>query len=314
MVFKKGQNFWLGRRHSEETKRKLSLWHKANPSKFQFKKGNILSEETRKKISEAHKGKSPWNKGKKTGSKPWGIIPWIKGKHHTKEAIEKNRLAHLGRPAWNKGKKGVQTAWNKGIPMGEEAKKKSRISHKGMKPWNTGKKGVHLSPKSEFKKGLIPWSKGKHLPKELKKKISESTKKAMATPEIRRNVSEAQKKRFQNPKELQRLKEMRAKMVLPIKDTKPEVKIQTFLRQLRIDFLAHKYMKEIKHSYQADIFIPSMNLVIECDGNYWHKYPVGREIDHIRTKELIEKGFRVVRLWESEIKEMNIKEFAKRIK
>ncbi|GAG67123.1 unnamed protein product [marine sediment metagenome] len=41
-----------------------------------------------------------------------------------------------------------------------------------------------------------------------------------------------------------------------------------------------------------------MNLVIECDGDYWHKYPVGRDIDHIRTKELIQKGFKVLRLWE----------------
>jgi hypothetical protein len=28
-----------------------------------------------------------------------------RGKHHTKEANEKNRLAHLGKPAWNKGLK-----------------------------------------------------------------------------------------------------------------------------------------------------------------------------------------------------------------
>ena len=68
-------------------------------------------------------------------------------------------------------------------------------------------------------------------------------------------------------------------------------------------------MKEIEHGYQCDILVPSMNLVIECDGNYWHKYPVGLERDHIRTKELIEKGFKVLRLWESEIKVMDIMNF-----
>lgn len=26
--------------------------------------------------------------------------------------------------------------------------------------WNKGLKGIHLSPKSEFKKGLVPWNKG----------------------------------------------------------------------------------------------------------------------------------------------------------
>jgi very-short-patch-repair endonuclease len=57
-----------------------------------------------------------------------------------------------------------------------------------------------------------------------------------------------------------------------------------------------------------------MNLIIECDGNYWHKYPIGRDIDKIRTKELIEKGFNVLRLWESEIKGIGIGDFIKRIK
>jgi len=57
-----------------------------------------------------------------------------------------------------------------------------------------------------------------------------------------------------------------------------------------------------------------MNLVIECDGDYWHKYPTGTEIDHIRTKELIEKGFKVLRLWENEIKPMTINKFMEVIK
>jgi len=70
----------------------------------------------------------------------------------------------------------------------------------------------------------------------------------------------------------------------------------------------------IKHCYQCDILIPSMNLVIECDGDYWHKYPIGREIDNIRTSELINKGFKVLRLWEFEINEMTIDKFKERLK
>ena len=57
-----------------------------------------------------------------------------------------------------------------------------------------------------------------------------------------------------------------------------------------------------------------MNLVIECDGDYWHKYPIGNDIDHIRTKELLKKGFKVLRLWEFEIKDMSIKQFTRRLK
>ncbi len=105
----------------------------------------------------------------------------------------------------------------------------------------------------------------------------------------------------------------RAKQITPIKDTSIEVKIQNFLKQLGISFFAHYNMNQIKNKYQCDILIPSMNLVIECDGDYWHKYPIGTDIDKIRTSELIEKGFKVLRLWECEIKKMDIDGFKQKI-
>ena len=105
----------------------------------------------------------------------------------------------------------------------------------------------------------------------------------------------------------------RAKQIFPLEDTSIEVKIQNFLKQLGIEFFTHQHMS-IKHSYRCDIFIPSINLVIECDGMYWHKYPTGTEVDHIRTKELLQKGFRILRLWEFEIKDMNLNDFKEKIK
>ena len=108
-------------------------------------------------------------------------------------------------------------------------------------------------------------------------------------------------------------KEWRKNYVFPKKDTSIEIKIQNFLKQLGIEFFTPQYMN-IKHGYQCDFFIPSLNLVVETDGDYWHKYPVGNDIDHIRTKELIEKGFKVLRLWEFEIKNMKLNDFKKKIK
>ena len=110
----------------------------------------------------------------------------------------------------------------------------------------------------------------------------------------------------------EKLKLARAKRIIPTKDTSIEVKIQNFLKQLEIEFFTHQYMK-IEHGYQCDILIPSKNLVIECDGDYWHKYPIGNDVDHIRTKELIEKGFKVLRLWESEINKIDLNEFEEKI-
>ena len=51
-------------------------------------------------------------------------------------------------------------------------------------------------------------------------------------------------------------------------------------------------------------------MIIECDGDYWHNYPKGNEIDHIRTQLIKENGTNIVRLWEHEIKELTLEEFA----
>lgn len=251
-------NAWLGKKHSEETKRKIS--------------------ETLK-----------------------GTIPWISGKHHTPEALEKMGLAHKGQHTKGEFKKG-QTPRLKGKHQSEEAKRKMSIGHKGKR----------ASPKTEFKKGLVPWNKEKTgvYSKETKKKMSESWRKTFLS----------------NPEISKKMREHRATQIFPVKDSKPEIKIQNFLKELGIVFLTHKYMR-IKHSYQCDIFIPSMNLVIECDGDYWHgnsnsysdedlseRIIKQKEIDPIRTKELQEKGFNVLRFWGSDIEKMNLKDFIGKIK
>ena len=154
---------------------------------------------------------------------------------------------------------------------------------------------------------------------ETRKKLSEIMKKKWANGEIterqknhikRYGINTQFKKGHKvNEKTRKAVRKSRAKQIFPMKDSSIEVKIQEFLKQLKIEFFTHQYIKEIKHSYQCDILVPSLNLVIECDGNYWHNYPTGKDLDHIRTKELIEKGFKVLRLWEFEIKTMKLNDF-----
>ncbi len=171
----------------------------------------------------------------------------LKGKKHSKEAIEKMRKANLGRKSPMKGKH-----------HSEETKRKMSVSSKGKPTWNKGKTNIY------------------------------------------------------SIETLNKIREARKTQIFPLKDTSIEVKIQNFLKQLKIEFFTHQYMK-IEHGYQCDILIPSKNLVIECDGDYWHEYPVGLEKDHIRTKELIDKGFKVLRLWEHEIKKMELNSFKRRL-
>lgn len=129
-----------------------------------------------------------------------------------------------------------------------------------------------------------------------------------------------------------RLHKNRKNQIFPMNDTKIEIKIQNFLSALHLEYATHKYMSEISHAYQCDIFIPkqetegviiSKSTIIECDGDAFHFnpkfYKKGDKIfkdgmtaeerwklDETRTKELEEAGYKVIRLWEHDIKKMEI--------
>lgn len=111
----KGQIPWmLGKKHTEETRKQMSESHMGNQDRL----GIPHSEESKKKISESNKGKIPWNVG----------IP------QTDEAKEKNRQANLGR-----------LAWNKSIQQTEETKEKIRQANLGKRHSEESKLKMSLS-------------------------------------------------------------------------------------------------------------------------------------------------------------------------
>lgn len=192
-----------------------------------------------------------------------------------------------------KMRKPKSTTINMHATKSEEHKK--RVSETRKRLYKEGKL-IGYSGEDNPMYGKVPWNKGIPRNEEERKKMSETKLKRYSFEYLSLIGKEARKK-----------------SIVPLKDTKIEVKIQQFLESLQIDFFTHKYITEIEHGYQCDIFVPSLNLVIECDGDYWHKYPTGNDIDHIRTKELIDKGFKVLRLWEHEINDMDINKFKEKI-
>jgi very-short-patch-repair endonuclease len=178
---------------------------------------------------------------------------------------------------------------------------------KGYTPWNKGRVGD------------IPWNKGINYSEEMKKNMSKFGKEnnfyGRKHKETTKIIIGKSKLKFykEHPETINKIKEARAKQIFPIKDTGIEIKIQNYLKQLNINFFAHQYIKDIEHGYQCDILIPSKKCIIECDGNYWHNYPLGKEIDIIRNNELREKGYTVLRFWENEIRVIELEDLKNKL-
>ena len=132
---------------------------------------------------------------------------------------------------------------------------------------------------SENRKGNVAWNKGKLTSSETKRKQSISA--------IRRICNNPNK----NPK---------------FNNTVPERELKEIFTKNSIKFVHQYPMFVIKHQYAADFYLPDYNCIVEADGKYWHKYPHGKDIDHIRTKEMKDKGYTVLRFWEGQINEEDV--------
>ena len=217
-----------------------------------------------------------------------------KGQKHTEETKQKIRLARAKQVITEESKiKRSET--QKGRIFSEESIQKmkdhalKRFSNKENHPFY-GKKRPEV---------------GKKISKALKGRTLEQLHSKEKADEIRAKISLA-----------------RSYQIIPFYDTKIELKIQRFLEELGIKYIKQFYVKEIKNKYRCDIFIPLFNLIIEIDGDYFHGNPkfYSKEQlsekqkeqkirDKLRTDQLIQRGFRVIRLWENDIKAMTMLNF-----
>lgn len=89
--------------------------------------------------------------------------------------------------------------------------------------------------------------------------------------------------------------------------------IDECIKPLNIEYKTQYYIKEIKQ--YCDVYIPSKNLIIEYDGDFWHcnpeKYPDGPKYDYqvkhiekdkIKNTYCRENNIGMLRIWESEFK------------
>jgi len=251
---------------------------------------------------------------------------------------------------WQRGRKRIskRIGWN--LPMmnnlrkdkkfeeiygdekAKEIKEKQSKSHLGK---SSGIKGKHHTKETIVKMRIAKL--GKKQSESLKekklntiKKFYEHTKMEILCPVCNKKIiiSRIRKKK----RVFCSTKCARAKQITPRQDTSIELKAQKLLTQLHIEYIAHKYISDIEHKYCCDIFIPvqdwiTQKTVLELDGDYFHANPEfyedkelnkkqkgQRERDVARNKELKEKGYRVIRLWDNEINKMDLNDFELKLK
>lgn len=89
------------------------------------------------------------------------------------------------------------------------------------------------------------------------------------------------------------------------KDTNIEQKLEEILIDLGL--LTFEKQKAIQNICLVDFFIPP-NICIFADGDYWHSLKKRIEVDKRQNKELIEAGYKVIRIKGKEILKGNIKD------
>ena len=226
----------------------------------------------------------------------------------SEEARKAMSIGHIGRKASDDTKKKMSIL-RTGIPMGpmlEERKIKIRdkINEYYAKDPSNRMKVVYIASEETRRKFSILASKrknmlGKHHSQETKDKISRSkvgkSNGIIYTDEIRNKMSTSRKNLMKTP-EFMKIIAGGGKFI-----SKPEDEFSIILDNMRISYERQYPITNICHGYPCDFFLEKWNMIIEIDGLYWHNYPHGKDIDHIRNKELKNAGYHIIRFWENDI-------------
>ena len=171
-----------------------------------------------------------------------------------------------------------QIPWNKGKPMSEETKQKLSESHAGQVTWNTGKK-IDREKFPNFG----------HF-----KKHSEETRQKMSLIKKNNGLSKGH------------YKKIGLKGLIKQQNMKEPTSIEKAVYEyLLIKGILFEKQKLINGKFIVDAYIPSLNLIIEADGKYWHSLDRVVKKDKAENAYLTKCGFKIIRLNEEEIMNKN---------
>ena len=218
----------------------------------------------------------PWHKGKKTG-----LVP--------KSAFKKGQIA------WNKGKgKNFPICPKCNEQKSYRAKNCRRCNTKQLIPWNKGRKVFAISGKNHYN-----WNGG--LPRCSK---------------CNRQLSSYVNKRWCREcwNKSDELKKQGAMSVLKQTNSKELTSIERKVyEELKSMGLLFETQKLINGKFVVDAYIPSLNLIIEADGDYWHSLEENVVRDKSKNTYLDKCGYNLLRLSESEINNGKFKDRLRRV-
>jgi len=129
---------------------------------------------------------------------------------------------------------------------------------------------------------------------DVRQSIVDGIKLAWEDPDYRQRASEIAKRQWEDPAYRQNQAEQRANMLRDGKDSILERTAQNLLSSLGVEYVRH----HVVGYFEFDLFIPAANLLIECNGEYWHSLRKSQDAAKFTYVDRYFPEYRVLYLWE----------------
>lgn len=152
---------------------------------------------------------------------------------------------------------------------------------------------------------------GRTLSDEHRAKVSAAGKGRIFSDEHRLRIGAALLGKTRSEETRHKVRQARSRQIFPVKDTKLEKAIQTFLDLRKVEYLKHKILSFLHPHHQFDLVLPTLKIAIEAQGCYWHAcgehFPknIRRSKFDTLLPELKLKaadlGWRLLEIWEHDV-------------
>lgn len=146
---------------------------------------------------------------------------------------------------------------------------------------------------------------GEEKAKEIGKRLSDGRRGKPHPTTHRWSEEEKERRRreiLDDPVRMKKIREVRAQQVFPFYNSSIEILVRGMLDAYGIKYVKHKWITDIEHTYICDIYIPTLNIIVECDGDYFHRFTSKSDRDKLRNIEIRDKGYILLRFWETTIR------------